>query len=732
LISSEVGSVAEQRWPTIVLDLLSGDPKTGLSRALTEAGGMAGADGVALVEWVAGGPSEVHRYGSAAIPARRPRAGVSAGLAVVRVDAQHDLIATAVDGRLFAPADVAGLRAVARLLAQASLTQRQDAAETLQRLSLEIVGTLDLDRVLLSIANAAARLLSSALAGVFLVDPPGVHPPEAGELRMQCIVGHRRPESTRLRIPAGQGIAGQVLLTGKPVRVDVYHAAAITKTFSRHAMEEGTRSGMAVPLRDTAGMLIGVLSVWRRRPSVWSDADEALLVSLGRLAAIGLVNAGLYTAQQQAVADAEAARAELARRLEFSDASLAIHRRLTEIAAQGQDLVGLASAVQEFLGGTVLIAPDGDRPLVQWPPATRGRPVLPRERDVIDVVDLLDRPAPAGGGGPRWIRVAIGAAGRHHGAVYARPVDAPTLRDTVTLEQSATICALLLGQDAALAAAAARLRAEFVWALLDGRVEDTGMPGRARALGLRVTYPARVLLVRVDGLAGLGRAEGWTTQQHEQYRDWLVERLTRALSELTGDEVPAAARDADVVALLPEALGAADRIAAVVEGCSPFPTVRLPAGLSRPTRSAQGLPQALHEARMAVSAVDLGTGPVVAFEDLGVLQFLLGPGGAEQLNHYAQAVLGRLLAYDQRHGTDLLATLDAYFEQGANTAATARALRLHPKSLAYRLRRITEVGELDLADRRTRLDVELALRIIGPARRLRERVERPELTAPHA
>src|SRR5256885_2302021 len=74
-----------------------------------------------------------------------------------------------------------------------------DTAETLQRLSLEIVGTLDLDRVLLSIANAATRLLSSAMAGVFLVDPPG----STEELLIQCIVGHRTPASARLRIPAG-------------------------------------------------------------------------------------------------------------------------------------------------------------------------------------------------------------------------------------------------------------------------------------------------------------------------------------------------------------------------------------------------------------------------------------------------------------------------------------------------------------------------------------------------
>jgi sugar diacid utilization regulator/GAF domain-containing protein len=714
-------------WPAVVVDLLSGaDRAAALDQGLAEAARLAGAQGVALVEWVAGSPSEVRSFGRTATPQRRPKPGLRAGLAVVRVDARHDLIAAADPGTEFTPAGVAGLRALAKLLQQADSSQRQDAAETLQRLSLEIVGTLDLDRVLLSIANAAARLLQSSMAGVFLVDTPRGARPEDGELRMQCIVGHRTPESTRLRIRAGVGIAGQVLLTGAPVRVDVYRAAEITKSFARHAIEEGTRSGMAVPLRDTEGTMIGVLSVWRRRPSVWSDADETLLVSLGRLAAIGLVNARQYTAQQQAGAETEAARAELAQRLEFSDASLAIHRRLTEIAAQGQDLAGLASAVQEFIGGTVLIAPDADRALVQCPAPARGRPVKPRERDVVDVAELVARQSASAGAGPievPWIRVAIEAAGRHHGAVYAQLTRPASLRDMVTLEQSATICALLLGQEAALAAAAARLRAEFVWALLDGRVAASEVAGRARALGLSVDYPLRVLLVRATGFAELARLEGWTTQQHERNRDWLVARLTGVLSKVAGKDVPAAARDSDVVALLPDVPGVTERSVAAIEGCSPFSTVRLQGGLSRSTPATEALPQALHEARIALSAVDVGAAPVVAFDELGVLQFLLGPGGADELNRYAEAVLGRLTAYDRRHHADLVATLDAYYEHGTNIAATARALNMHTKSLAYRLRRIAEIGGLDIHDRRTRLDVEIALRIIGPVHRLRNAAE---------
>ena len=74
---------------------------------------------------------------------------------------------------------------------------------------------------------------------------------------------------------------------------------------------------------------------------------------------------------------------------------------------------------------------------------------------------------------------------------------------------------------------------------------------------------------------------------------------------------------------------------------------------------------------------------------------------------------------DARHDARLVATLDAYLANGCNASRTARAINLHLKSVQYRLRRISEICGLDLGDRETRLDAELALRIIGPARTLR-------------
>lgn len=722
-------------WPALIGRLLGdgGDPEAprgpALGAALEAAARASRAGGVELVEWVRLRPVSLRRHGDAVELAVRPSPGpgivTGRPVAVVGVDEHRDLVAARPPGApAFSPAEFAGLQAVATLLRHAAALGRHDTTETLHRLSMEIVGTLDLDRVLLSIVHAAARLVASEVAGVFLT-----HPAADGEeeLRMQCVIGHHTVETARLRIPSGRGLAGKVLATGAPARVDDYATAtatAITKDYLNIAMEEGTQSGLAAPMRDAAGKIIGVLSVWRLRPSVYSDSDEDVLVSLAGLAAIGLVNARLYREQQQAAIEIEASRAELARRLLVSDEALDIHRRLTEIAAEGKDLTALAEAVQGFLGGLVVIAPDGDRECVQWPPAAPGTAVPRlRERDTRRARELLEEQAPPDPN--RWVSVRIEAAGVQHGLLYARLPAAPALRDVITLEQSATICALLLGHETSLAATTARLRSEFVWDLLDGRrASATDQTARAVALGLHLGYPARVVLIAAVGFGALGQAEHWTAQQHEHNRSWIASRVATALAELVGHVVPVALREEHLVTIL---TGAAEpaALAAAVRGCSPFPAVDLLVGISGAAAGPDGLPDALHEARMALSAVTPATGPVVAFDDLGVLQFLLGPGGGGELHRYAEGVLGALVAYDARHGSDLVATLDAYLEHGANTAQTARSLSLHTKSLAYRLRRIGEVGGLDLNDRQTRLDIELALRILGPARELRARTGQP-------
>ncbi|MFI5686375.1 PucR family transcriptional regulator [Streptomyces sp. NPDC051636] len=74
--------------------------------------------------------------------------------------------------------------------------------------------------------------------------------------------------------------------------------------------------------------------------------------------------------------------------------------------------------------------------------------------------------------------------------------------------------------------------------------------------------------------------------------------------------------------------------------------------------------------------------------------------------------VARLAAFDAEHsGSCLVQTLRAYLDRFGDVAAASRTLGVHPNSLRYRLRRITEVSGLDLGSPDARLLAELELRL---------------------
>ncbi|MFF5213055.1 PucR family transcriptional regulator [Streptosporangium sp. NPDC000396] len=73
----------------------------------------------------------------------------------------------------------------------------------------------------------------------------------------------------------------------------------------------------------------------------------------------------------------------------------------------------------------------------------------------------------------------------------------------------------------------------------------------------------------------------------------------------------------------------------------------------------------------------------------------------------------RLLRYDAEHGTELAATLGAYLDSFGDVNAAAAAVHVHSNTFRYRLRRLTEISGLDLADPEARLAAMLMMRIFG-------------------
>jgi purine catabolism regulator len=118
-------------------------------------------------------------------------------------------------------------------------------------------------------------------------------------------------------------------------------------------------------------------------------------------------------------------------------------------------------------------------------------------------------------------------------------------------------------------------------------------------------------------------------------------------------------------------------------------------------------------------------GVPAAFEDLGVLQYLLAPTTRSDLDSFARRRIGDLVGYDNQHGTDLVDTLETYLNAECSTRRTAEAMYVHHRTITYRLNRIEEVTGARLRSPEDRLELQLALKIRRLGTTGAERAERP-------
>lgn len=139
----------------------------------------------------------------------------------------------------------------------------------------------------------------------------------------------------------------------------------------------------------------------------------------------------------------------------------------------------------------------------------------------------------------------------------------------------------------------------------------------------------------------------------------------------------------------------------------------LSAGMSRSFRDYKDLGAALRQSDIAFEMGHL-LDPMqwcFRFDDYA-FRYLLekGSSGFEARHVIAPALLV-LADYDAANGTELLASLRCYLENGGNAVATAKALFVSRSTLLKRLERIRLLTRLDLSDFDERLYVALSLRL---------------------
>lgn len=221
--------------------------------------------------------------------------------------------------------------------------------------------------------------------------------------------------------------------------------------------------------------------------------------------------------------------------------------------------------------------------------------------------------------------------------------------------------------------------------LLAGRGDDEAVRRIARALRRRLAESYIVVLIRFEQPVEDGVLD------NERAVDHMLPAVRASLLPSEGSLL-IGIRQGDVVALRPAA-GPAELevVKCECEEINRLVPFELSIGVSGWQEGARAVATAYAEAREALDiAAGTGiTGRAVTLDDVLVDHMLRA---SPHVRRILERTLRPILDYDEGHNSQLLPTLRAYLDSGANLTRSAAELNVHPNTVVYRLRRIAELS----------------------------------------
>ena len=564
--------------------------------------------------------------------------------------------------------------------------QRREAElAALVDIARDLASRSDPGAVLDAIVRRARTLLGTDVAYLTLADP------ERGDTFMRATAGSVSARFQALRLPTGAGLGGLVAQTRRPYWTADYPADQRfrhTRDIDTAVGEEGLVAICGTPLL-VDGQFVGVLFASNRSRRPFQRDEVALLGSLAALAAVSLV-------QTQRATETATALDALSRAHTAIQQAAAAHDRFVRVVLGGGGVDDIAATLGELLGCWVAVLDADAQRLAGHGPAPAGEP------DPLAGCPAVLRSARTGRiteAGGIWA-VAVTAAGQRLGTLVLGGPDHLDEGQGRTVERAAMVTALVLLFTLRTAEADQRVRTDLLTDLLAhdrhagaGPAGDAGLVERGRLLGLRLQAPHVLVVCRTGPVRPRG--------------------LLLAAAQAGDGRGLAGVHGGAVVGLVPgrDPAGVA-RALAHPGGDDEGPVT---VGAVGPVTPLHGLRAAHAEAdRVAAALLALGLdGQGGTRAELGFAGLVAGDG--PDVGGYLDRVLGPVLDYDERRGSDLAGTLEAYFGGGASPRRAAGQLHVHPNTVAQRLDRVTELLGADWQQPDRALEIQLALRL----RRLR-------------
>jgi DNA-binding PucR family transcriptional regulator len=490
------------------------------------------------------------------------------------------------------------------------------------------------------------------------------------------------------------------------------------------AIEQGFESLASVPLV-VSGRAIGTLNHYTREVHDFGPEELLLLQTIANQAALAIETARLREQERATIARLEAARRSLEEQAAILERSEQIHTQLTRAVLEDAGLTAIAEALTRILGGSVVID-DGTSLVLATAAFGDVTPVIPeaalRDRGLMERLSMR-----------LAARKPLELSASDHSAFAPRALVAPVVieRDVVgrlwvlgaahplgaleqrALEHGATVVALELLKQRIASEVEGRLAGELLGDLIGNRPLDPHATRvRAGHLGHDLSSRQAALVVSFDAQDGASLPVHLGAGRSRQLSTLVGLLLRRTHAEALVGEV-----DGRLVLLLGESskrgeqavAELSDAIRREVHAYMPGTTVTVAFGPWCEDVGAYGRSYRIARGALELSQRFGRPDRTVSAQALGVHGLLLSVERLDELVHFSRNTLGPVRAYDQKRSSELLGTLRSYLAHGCRPGETSEALVVHPNTVAYRIRRIEALMDLDLGSPAAQLQVQLAL-----------------------
>ncbi|WP_441245158.1 helix-turn-helix domain-containing protein [Kitasatospora sp. McL0602] len=576
--------------------------------------------------------------------------------------------------------------------------QREAGLSALVDTARDLTLPYSLDSLLTVITRRARLLLGLDMSWVGLIDLAD------GLSHVRTADGHASAFTVGFEVPSGGGVGEHAQDRSAPFWTPDYlhDEGFVHNEIIDHVVRaEGLRAIMAVPLRHE-NLTLGVLYVADRNVRHFLPGEISLMASLADLAAVAIERTRLLEQAKAEVVELEWDVTQALNSSAVAHRLRGIHSELTDMVLSGSDLHLLVQRAAAELDGALLVR------------GTAGENLARSEG--WDQRGGLSRPDSIRADDPGFDRCCLdahveGKPVRHDSAVggelWACPVTGgrdslgtlvlhcespPSEAQLQLLVLVAQAVAVSLLMERGTAVAEGQIRDELLHDLLNAPQMPPGqIASRSRRLSFDLTEPHVIVVARPEG-GSRGRSAVWASSYAHRMAGLKYVDGDHIVLLLPGDDPASAAR-------------AVSRELSTVLG---HPVT---GGAAGPVTAPDAVPRIHQEARRCLNALTAlgGTGNTASLKELGFLGLLLSE--KQDIGTFIGSAIGPVLAYDDQQSTELLRTLEEYFNFGSSPTRAAEALHVHPNTVSRRLERITELLGPDWQKPAQALEVQLALRL---------------------